>query len=747
MTNSVKLEIVSGNDVESNPEGGANAWLSSGDDPSFKIRYPLIRQPIIVAFLKSDHEELDPKVYIDRGHGFKENDAVALPANRSFIIIADVGRFGLNRWLRIDPAAFPCRFTFSVETYANREEAERAITSRETQDMGHAVRFDLGALPRFSPNIGLPRSRRAIRDVAAFAEAQYRLAEALPAASPPPCNTRPDGAVWLSTVVPVYNAPKRYLDDLLRSFESQNAPGTQLVLSDDASTSPETLQWYEDLPHSARVTVVRNATNGGIAKATNAGLERATGTWVALLDHDDVIAPHAFKVISRTLTDHPEARFVYTDELVVNDDLTPENMMLKPAYDAVLLTGVNYINHFSLYRRDRLKEIGYLRLGLDGSQDYDLLLRYLENIPENQIFHLPYPAYWWRQTSTSYSHRFIKAATTAARTAIVDRFARAQKKVKVEPAITSGLHRVAFCVDNEAEWPKISVIIPNRDKIELISTVLGNLFERTDYPDFEVIVVDNGSTDAKVLELYAEYERTKPNFRALIKEEEFNFSRSINRGIASASGEHYLLLNNDVEVIETGWLKEMVSCLNFDGTGIVGAKLLYADGVIQHAGVIIGLSGLAGHWYYKKPRNFGGPMNRLHLRNSMTCVTGAVMLVSGACARAIAPWDEENFAVAYNDVDYCLRAYKAGFRIIWTPYACLYHHESLSRGTDKSGERKRRFDKEKDNLRRIHDTRSFEDPAFNPGYEKFKSDPGLQIPGTLAPARVGFMRQRPEECE
>jgi GT2 family glycosyltransferase len=744
MTKPATIAVTANNDLQSNGPGESNSWHSTGNDPAFKIRYPVLRKPIVVAFLKSDRDDIDPKAYIDRGSGFTENDAVSLATTRSLIIIADVGRWGINRSLRIDPATFPCTFRFSVETFANRREAEHAISIRKAQDMGmvDAVRCDLGRLPRFSPNIGLPSLRRSRNDLATFAQAQYKLADALPAPLPPS-----DGSIWLSTVVPVYNAPKRYLDDLLRSFETQNAPGTQLILSDDASTSQETLQWYDRLPRNERVKVVRNATNGGIAKATNAGLAQATGTWVALLDHDDVIAPHAFKVIARTLADHPEARFVYTDELVVNDELAPAGVMLKPAYDAVLLTGVNYINHFSLYRRDRLQKIGYLRLGFDGSQDYDLLLRYLEGIPESQILHLPYLAYWWRQTGTSYSHRFIEAATKAARTAIADRFARAGKTVKVEPAITSALHRVEFCVDNEAEWPKISIIIPNKDKIELISTILGNLFERTDYPNFEVIVVDNGSTDTQVLELYAEYERTKPNFRALIREEKFNFARAINRGIASASGEHFLLLNNDVEVIENNWLKEMVSCLNFDGTGIVGAKLLYPNNLIQHAGVISGFGGLAGHWYYKKPRDFGGPMNRLHLRNSMTCVTGAVMLVSGTCARAIGPWDEENFAVAYNDVDYCLRAYKAGFRIIWTPYACLYHHESLTRGSDKSGERKSRFDKEKDNLRRIHDTGSFEDPAINPGYEKGKSDPGLQIPGTLAQARFGFMRHRLVEHE
>ena len=731
MTNRVKLDITAANDLLPSGEPETNTWQSTGNDPFFRINYPVLRSPIIVVFLECDHRDIDPQAYIQRGSGFTERDATPLPIGRRFVIIADVGRFGINCALRIDPATFPCTFEFSVETYANRQKAERAISLRKAEDMAEAIRCDLGRLPRFRPNIGLPSLRRSRNDAAAFAQAQYQLAEALPATLP-----ASDDTIWLSTVVPVYNAPKRYLDDLLRSFENQDIPGTQLILSDDASTSEETLRWYDERAEDDRIQIVRNTTNGGIAKATNAGLAKATGTWVALLDHDDVIAPHAFKVIANTLAQHPEARFVYTDELVVDDKLAPQGVMLKPAYDAVLLTGVNYINHFSLYRRERLERIGYLRLGFDGSQDYDLLLRYLEGIPESQILHLPYLAYWWRRTAATYSQKFIETATAAARAAIKDRFARGGTAVTVEPALTNTLHRVEFAVDNETDWPKISIIIPNRDKFDLISTILGNLYERTDYPEFEVLVIDNGSTDPKVLELYADYERTKPGFRALIKEEKFNFSRSINRGMFNASGEHFLLLNNDVEVIESNWLKEMVSCLNFDDTGIVGAKLLYGDDTLQHAGVITGLGGLAGHWYLNKPSNFGGPMKRLHLRNSMTCVTGAVMLISGECARAIGAWDEENFTVGYNDVDYCLRAYKAGYRIIWTPYACLYHHESQSRGSDKSGESKIRFDKEKESLRRLHDTGAFDDPALNPGYEKGKSNPGLQLPRTLAGARL-----------
>lgn len=732
------LNVVCSDDLQPVPSDEGDGWLSTGSDPFFNIRFGAMRDPFVVAYLVADSDMIDPKIYVKRGRRYHENDTTTAERGRAFIILADVGAFGLIRSFRVDPSSFPCRFRFSAESFTDRETAERAIAARIARDMPDASFVDLGRLPRFPTHLRLPRIHSRKAAIGRFARTHYALADEVADVAVP------EEGMWLSVVVPVYNAPKRYLDDLVKSFVDQSFPGVELILSDDASTDKETLNWYRDFSQVETCRIVRNAVNGGIAAATNAGLMTASGTWVALLDHDDVIAPHAFKMIARTLGEHPDASFIYTDELVVNDRLQPSGLMLKPAYDPVLLTGVNYINHFSIYRRERLEEIGFLRTGFDGSQDYDLLLRYLEGIPERQVLHLPYPAYWWRRTGQTFSRRFVDKAMLAARTALVDRFAREGKAITVEPALTHTLHRVAFqnptANPAEAQWPKISVIIPSRNGLEMIRMILSGLFEKTDYPDLEVIVIDNGSTDPRVLELYRDYERLHSNFSVTITPEKFNFARAVNRGMKRANGDHFLILNNDVEVIDGGWLKEMVSCLQFSATGIVGAKLLYPNRKIQHAGVIAGFGGLAGHWYLDKPADFGGPMNRLHVRNSMTCVTGAVMLISGTCAAQVGGWDEVNFAIAYNDVDYCLRAHKAGFRIIWTPFACLYHHESASRGSDLMGERKRRFEQEKDNLRRIHDTETFEDPAINPGYERSRSTPGYVRPTKVAKARIGIYR-------
>ena len=720
------LKILPNADLEReiSADAGSNLWKSLGDDPAFEIRFSPLRKRLLVLHITAIDEAIDPKFYVNRGYGFREKDTISLPEGHRFIITADIGPVGSICALRADPSSFPTTFRFDAIAFTSPKSAERYISDVLGADE-RTKRIDLGRLPQYW--LKLPKLRlgkRAANLTVQYTDMSYRLASEMAAAP-----VSATAGTWLSVVVPVYNAPPRYLDDLVKSFEAQSEQGTELILSDDGSTSPETRQWYENQQSRDNIRCVLNPRNGGIAAATNAGLSHAQGQWIAFLDHDDVIAPHAFKLIRHTLEQNPDANFLYTDELVVDDTLKPTGIMLKPAYDSVLLTGVNYINHFSIYRHGRLRELGYLRTGYEGSQDYDLLLRYLEGIPEESVLHLPYPAYWWRRNGKTYSRKFMDAATISARKALTERFERQQQAIAIEDALTKTLHRVVF--EAPSEWPKISIVIPSKDNLNLISRILRDLFEKTDYPNFEVLVIDNGSANQAVLDLYEHYRKTQPRFSAVINPEAFNFSRSVNRGLSSATGEHYLILNNDVEVIEPGWLKEMVSCLAYDRTGIVGAKLLFSNDKMQHAGVVIGFGGLAGHWYMNKPKEFGGPMNRLHVRNTMTCVTGAVMLISGECLRKIGLFDEENFAVAYNDVDYCLRAHKAGYRVVWTPFACLYHHESLSRGSDKSGERKKRFEQEKQNLRRLHATQDFIDRSLNPAYSRDKSDPKIVVPTRL----------------
>lgn len=707
-----------------------DVWLAEGDDPYFLLRFTPFRRRYVVMKLGSRSGEIQPKLYVNHGQGFREEETLAAGSGEDFLIVADVGAFGTICTLRLDPSSESCQLSLEVRSIHSAIALEEYILDQQRQNKNLIVaQFD--RLPRFWKKLPTIRLGKRKTVAARYMEQAHLLADAL--------STGRQGIAdpWLSIVVPVYNAPARYLNELVSSFQKQDIESIELILSDDGSDSSETLGWLASHLRTPRIKIVSSTVNNGIALATNAGINAARGEWVALLDHDDVIAPSGVRVIWNAMAKHPDAEFFYTDEMVVNDRLEPAGLMLKPAYDPVLLTGVNYINHFSIYRRQRLNEVGLLRSGFEGSQDYDLLLRYLEGLDEAKIIHVPYPAYWWRRTGTTYSRKFIDRATGNARKAIREKFARAGKAVSVGEALTSTLHRVHFAAPVTMR-PKISIIIPNRDSSRLMATLLKGIFERTDYDNLEVIVIDNGSKDPATLALYDEYASRFTCFSYHIKEANFNFSRAINEGISHAAGEHFLLLNNDVEIIERAWLGELVDCLSYDNVGIVGAKLLYPNRRIQHAGVISGFGGLAGHWYLDKPEGFGGPMNRLHVRNSMTCVTGAVMLISGECARQVGRWDEENFAVAYNDVDYCLRAHKAGFRIVWTPFASLIHHESISRGSDRTGENRKRFEREKENLQRLHQTQKFEDPAINPGYSKDRSDPKITPYSSLPSPRRWF---------
>jgi len=539
--------------------------------------------------------------------------------------------------------------------------------------------------------------------------------------------------VRISLIAPTYNTPIPYLEELIRSFEAQGVPEAELVLSDDGSPDPATRAYLAALDRP-QVRVLLNPVNGGIAAASQAGLAAAAGTWVTFIDHDDALFPHALDRILRALDANPHCQFLYTDEVVTDSRMQAEDIFLKPAFDEVLLSGVNYVNHFSCYRRERLMALGGFRLGFDGSQDYDLLLRYTKGLRPGEALHLPYPAYRWRRDGRSYSATFMDKATAKARKALSERFATADGPVDVSPALLTDLHRVRFDRPGRA-WPKVTAIIPSRDSPGLIRTVLEGLLAKTDYPDLHAIVIDNGTTNAETLAIYEDFGRRFPNLRVSIQPEPFNFARAINRGAGMTADGHLLLLNNDIEFLDSGWLKEMVSCLDYGDVGVVGAKLLYPDRTFQHAGVIAGFGGLAGHWYLNLPEDYPGPMGRLAVRQALSVVTGACFLVSRACWTATGPMDEARFAIAYNDVDFCLRARELGFRVIWTPFAAMLHHESASRGSDETPQNIERFRREQDNLRERHRTDRMSDPAISPWLTTDRSVPEMKLLDFLPPAR------------
>lgn len=706
---------------------GTSRYNAVSDDPGFTYRFWLRRPHYMVVLLQALNGTLDPKIYVDYGNGFDEARSILLSHTGTCIYLIKFTTPRHVSKIRIDPCSREGPFGYWAECAWNETDRDELLAraARDAQETAsiHEVVIDGGPDKR-------TRKARA-KDIPEHFAAIVRLAERT---APPVDAATMRDAPFISFVVPVYNTPGNYLDDLLASFYTQPNGSAELILCDDNSTSPDTLSWLAKHEYAGNVRVVCNRSNRGIALTTNSGIEAARGEWIGLVDHDDALTPCAVQLIAQTAREHPNCQFIYTDEVVTDARLKPVAYHLKPAYDDVLLSGVNYINHLSCYRRQRLLALGGLRPCYDGSQDYDLLLRYLRNLRSDEIKHLPYPAYRWRRTAAAFSARFMDRATKSARLALAERYAFDGTEPDVGEALTKTLHRVQFD-QVRTEWPRVSIVIPSRDAFSLISRALTDLTTRTNYPDLEIIVVDNGSNDPRVLKLYGKYQTGLIPFRCDIEPAEFNFSRQVNRGIALATGGLILLLNNDIEIIDTNWLREMVSCFAYPSTGIVGARLLYPNAKIQHAGVIVGLGGLAGHWFDGQRESFPGPMARLHVRQSLTAVTGACMLISRPCFVGTGKFDETEFAIAYNDIDFCLRAAEHGFRVVWTPFATLIHHESASRGSDETPANRLRFQRDKNNLRRRHDTDTYEDRAFSPWYNRSNSDLQPILPAHLPKAR------------
>jgi GT2 family glycosyltransferase len=703
-------------------------YQAISDDPHFVYRFWFRRPHYLVLFLESeDHESLDPKIYADRGNGFDEGNAVSLMHAGAGIYSISIAPPRQVARIRIDPCSCEGRWRYWAKFAWNESDLAELIAAAK----------QLGAAETSVYNVVIDgtrqkrQRRKAARRVADHFASVVRLAEQT---APPVDPDMMRDAPFISFVVPLYNTSQACLDDLLESFHSQPAGAAELILCDDGSTSAQTRSWLVRHDNARDVRIIRHQQNRGIALVTNSGIVAARGEWIGLVDHDDALTPCVVQLVAQTARDHPGCKFIYTDEVITDDKLRPVLYFFKPAFDEVLLSGVNYVNHLSCYRRDRLLAIGGLRAGYEGSQDYDLLLRYIRGLDVDEIKHLPYPGYRWRRTGHTFSTQFKDQATASARKALGDRYLHGTTRPIIDEAIAKGLHRVRL--DRlERIWPRVSVVIPSRDSLPLISRVIADLTLRTDYPDLEIVVIDNGTTDPRVLDLYADSKRGAVPFRCEIESAPFNFSRQVNRGIGLATGELILLLNNDVEVIERNWLREMVSCFDYPDTGIVGARLLYPNRRLQHAGVIVGLGGLAGHWFVGQRESYPGPMARLHVRQTMTAVTGACMLISRTCLGKVGSFDERDFAVAYNDIDFCLRAVTAGFRVVWTPFATLIHHESASRGSDEAPANRDRFERDKASLRRRHATDSFEDRAFSPWYTRDRAEPSAVLLDRLPKAR------------
>jgi len=474
-----------------------------------------------------------------------------------------------------------------------------------------------------------------------------------------------------SVITPVYNTDSHFLTQCIESVRRQLYPHWELSLFDDGSTQPgilEILRKYEAL--DSRIKVGHSPTNLGISRASNLALAKVTGDYVATLDPDDELAPEALYDVARLLQKHPEADIVYSDEDKLEFDGTRSEPFFKPDWSPEYLLSCMYTSHLGVYRRELVNAVGGFRPGFEACQDYDLMLRLVEIT--QRVLHIPKVLYHWRkvQDSTAADAGAKLYATEAGRKALEDYTRRRGLSAEVLNTDRPLTFRVKFDLK---EKPLVSIIIPCRDDL-LLRDCLRSVAEKTTYPRYEIIIVDNGSTTREMKEFFAGLK-----YPVIPFPEPFNFSRINNLAVRHAKGNYLIFLNSDTRVISPDWISALLEFTQQSEIGITGAKLYYPDGRIQHAGVILGLHGVAGHSH----RNFSGSsrgyFNALFVTRNCSAVTAACMMIRREVFELVGGFDE-CLAVCYNDVDLCLRVRETGFRIVWTPYAELYHHEMVVRG-------------------------------------------------------------------
>lgn len=531
----------------------------------------------------------------------------------------------------------------------------------------------------------------------------------------------------ISILMPVYNVEQNWLEKCIQSVQNQFYPNWELCMADDCSTDESVRPTLEKYAKSdERIKVVFRSENGHISRATNSALEIATGEFVALLDNDDELAPIAFYEVVKALNENPELDLIYSDEDKIDMQGNRFDPAFKPDWSPDLLLGTNYISHLGVYRRSIMNEIGGFRPGFEGSQDYDLVLRFTEKTTAQRIHHIPKVLYYWRilPTSTAADQSTKGYAFEAGLKAVQEALVRRGIKGTAHHAAGNGLYDVEYEV---LSTDLVSIIIPTRDGYDDMLRCLNSIVAKTSYPNYEIIVADNGSTDERMEKLYAKFKgQLGERFRVESIDIPFNYSRINNLAAQKAKGKYLLFLNNDTEVITPGWITKMVSFAQFERIGMVGAKLYYPNQTIQHAGVIVGLGGAAGHCHHTYPKGDFGYFGKLEINVNYLAVTAACCMIRKADFEQLGGFEEE-LTVAFNDVDLCLREYEAGHDNVWLHGVELYHYESQTRGYENTPEKKARFDQETKFMEDRWGKYIANDPFYNPNLSRVGGHFGIRL--------------------
>jgi glycosyltransferase involved in cell wall biosynthesis len=519
----------------------------------------------------------------------------------------------------------------------------------------------------------------------------------------------------ISVIMPVYNPTLNILEQTIQSIRNQWYPYWELCIADDCSSNQAVRDLIEQYQkEDDRIISVFRQKNGHISAASNSAIELATGEYIALLDQDDLLHPLALFWNAKEINSNPDVALIYSDEDKIDTEGKRKEPYFKSDFNYDLFLCQNMISHLGVYKTSVIKEIGGFREGLEGSQDYDLALRVIEKLHPVQIRHIPRVLYHWRihSKSTASSVDAKPYARTAAIRAVKEHLDRKKVNATVTVAKDAPIYnRVQYTLPDPL--PSVEIIVPTRDRADLLKTCIESVLEKTTYQNYSITVIDNGSQKPETFDLFKQW-AGNPLVSITHDPSPFNYSRLNNRAAEASKADYICLLNNDVEVISHEWLTEMISHAAQPDVGAVGARLWYPNRTLQHGGVIIGLRGVAGHSHKHIPNKNAGYFGRACLQQSFSAVTGACMVIHRQLYLDVGGLNQNQLTVAFNDIDFCLKLREKGLRNIWTPYAELYHHESISRGYEDTREKKARFQKECSYMKKKWDHIIRYDPAYNP---------------------------------
>lgn len=719
-------------------ESREGKWISTGEDPAFLLSGWFKRGWCELSWYSESEDYIPLKCYWDNGKGFNENQSFVLGEiprgkmhySKTVFIPKDAYHIRLDPGEKVQTFVLTDMKIKSINKLAMAYQSVMGFIKQRgfsLTTLGNLVRKGLEIWKSGGASAVWQRIKRNSGLDAHFSVIDYPLwVKDSVACYEDRASIQKTIAEWdykplISVIVPVYNVDEIWLRKCLDSVLNQHYTHWELCIADDASTKPHIkplLQAYAR--KDQRIKLVFCKENGHISRSSNAALEIAAGEYIALLDHDDELAPEALYENVSLLNKHRDADVIYSDEDKISVKGERYDPFFKPDWLPDLLTSQMYTCHLTLYRKSLVEEAGGFRVGYEGSQDFDLMLRVSELT--GNIYHIPKILYHWRTipTSTASSSGSKDYTQDAGRRALEDAIRRRNLSARVEAVEgCSNTYNLKYTLEKE---PKVSILIPTRNMASTLEVCLDSIFAKTRYDNFEVIIIDNGSDEQELFALLDHWKQREPDrFKVCPLHIPFNYSRLNNEAAAQAEGELLLLLNNDIEVISENWLYDMAAQAVRPEIGAVGSRLLYPDGTLQHAGVVLGIGGVAGHSHKHFASNHPGYFNRLLIASNYTAVTAACLMVRKSLYEEVGGL-EEGLQVAFNDVDFCLKLWAAGYNNIWLPDVKLYHHESKSRGHEDTPEKQERFRGECEFIQAKWGPLLENDPAYNPNLTYIRED-------------------------